>query len=74
MKRKYLAMAFFIAAVPFASAQTQSEHETPLCEAARTNLVVELVYDADASKGCLPRALSEQNWLRRAGHALSLGG
>ena len=57
MKRKYLAMAFFVAAVPFASAQTQSEHETPLCEAARTNLVVELVYDADASKGCLPRVV-----------------
>ena len=35
----------------------QSDHETLLCEAAETNRVVELVYDEDASKGCLPRLI-----------------
>ena len=33
----------------------QSVHEAPLCEAAKSNRVVELVYDKDTSKGCLPR-------------------
>lgn len=37
------------------SAQAQSAHEAPLCEAAKTNRVVEIVYDKDVSKGCLPR-------------------
>ena len=35
--------------------QAQSTHEATLCEAAKTGRVVELVYDKDASKGCLPR-------------------
>jgi len=38
-------------------AHAQSEFEGPLCEAAKTNGVVELVYDKDASKGCLPRII-----------------
>jgi len=33
----------------------QSEFEGPLCEAAETGQVIELVYDKDVSKGCLPR-------------------
>ena len=37
------------------AAIAQSDHETLLCEAARENRVVELVYDKDVSKGCLPR-------------------
>ncbi|MEP1442373.1 MAG: WYL domain-containing protein [Hyphomicrobiales bacterium] len=37
------------------SAQAQSTHKAPLCEAAKTNQVVEIVYDKDVSKGCLPR-------------------
>ena len=37
------------------SAQAQSGHEALLCEAAKTNRVVEIVYDKDVSKGCLPR-------------------
>ena len=37
--------------------QSQSENEKPLCEAAKTNRVIELVYDQDASKGCLPRLI-----------------
>ncbi|MGB7335188.1 MAG: WYL domain-containing protein [Salaquimonas sp.] len=39
----------------FSSAQAQSEYETALCEAAKTNRMIELVYDKDISKGCLPR-------------------
>ena len=39
------------------SAQSQSKHETPLCEAAKTYRVIELVYDKDESKGCLPRLI-----------------
>ncbi|MEP0564949.1 MAG: WYL domain-containing protein [Paracoccaceae bacterium] len=34
--------------------QAQSEYET-LCEAAKTGQTVEIVYDKDVSKGCLPR-------------------
>ena len=37
--------------------QAQSEHEAPLCEAAKSNQVVEIVYDKDESKGCLPRVV-----------------
>lgn len=37
------------------AAQAQSEFEAPLCEAAKTNRVIELVYDKDESKGCAPR-------------------
>ena len=37
------------------SAQAQSKHEALLCEAAKKGQVVEIVYDKDASKGCLPR-------------------
>lgn len=36
-------------------AQAQSDIESLLCEAAETNRIVELVYDEDVSKGCLPR-------------------
>lgn len=35
----------------------QSEQQELLCEAAQTNRVVELVYDKDESKGCLPRLI-----------------
>lgn len=37
------------------SAYAQSELEAQLCAAAEANSVVELVYDKDASKECLPR-------------------
>lgn len=37
------------------SALGQSKFEAPLCEAAQTGRVVEIVYDKDASKGCAPR-------------------
>ncbi len=35
--------------------QAQSPHEAPLCEAAKTGRVIELIYDKDISKGCEPR-------------------
>ena len=48
----YSSVAILVAS---ASAQAQSPHEAPLCEAAKTNGKIELVYDKDASKGCEPR-------------------
>ena len=38
-------------------ALAQPEIQTPLCEAAKTNGVIEMVYDKDVSKGCLPRLI-----------------
>lgn len=35
----------------------QSKYETQLCEAAKENRVVEIVYEGDAEKGCIPRLL-----------------
>ncbi|MEJ6709144.1 MAG: hypothetical protein QNK92_10165 [Amylibacter sp.] len=35
----------------------QAENEALLCEAAKTGRVIELVYDKDVSKGCLPHIL-----------------
>lgn len=35
----------------------QTEFEAELCEAAEAGRVIELVYDKDASKDCLPRRL-----------------
>ena len=55
MKQIHLAMAVLVGIAQSLPAQAQSEFEAPLCEAAKTNRVVEIVYDKDASKGCLPR-------------------
>lgn len=49
------ATALFVAIAFISPAQAQSEFEAPLCEAAQTNQVVEIVYDKDVSKGCEPR-------------------
>jgi len=46
-----------VAIAPFSPVHAQSEYETMLCEAAEAGRVVEIVYDQDASKGCLPRLL-----------------
>jgi predicted DNA-binding transcriptional regulator YafY len=55
MKSCHVSAAVF-APIAFASfAQAQSINEAPLCEAATENRVVEIVYDKDASKGCLAR-------------------
>lgn len=55
MKFGHIEIALVITIAFSASAQAQSAHETLLCEAAKTNRVVEIVYDKDVSKGCLPR-------------------
>ena len=53
MKRA-IVTTVFAAALAF-PAFGQSEFEGPLCEAAQSGGVVELVYDKDASKGCAAR-------------------
>lgn len=55
MKLCYIILSIVITFTLFSTAQAQSDHEAPLCEAAKTNRTVELVYDKDVSKGCLPR-------------------
>jgi len=55
MLRTHMAIASLIGILASPAAMAQSEHEATLCEAATTGRVVALVYDADVSKGCLPR-------------------
>ncbi|MGI9391848.1 MAG: WYL domain-containing protein [Boseongicola sp.] len=55
MKRSNIAMILLASVALFSPAQAQSVYEAPLCEAAKTNRVVEIVYNEDVSKGCLPR-------------------
>ena len=55
MKLRHLAMTLLVTATIFSPAWAQSEHEALLCEAAKESRVVELIYDEDVSKGCLPR-------------------
>ena len=55
MKLGRVEIAFVFTFALCLSAQAQSIHEAPLCEAAKTNRVVQMVYDKDISKGCLPR-------------------
>ncbi len=57
MKLVHIKIALVVTFALFSSAQAQSVREAPLCEAAKTNRVVEIVYDKDVSKGCLPRLL-----------------
>ncbi|MEM8861562.1 MAG: WYL domain-containing protein [Chloroflexota bacterium] len=37
------------------NALAQSSFEEPLCIAAKENRVIELIYEGDAAKGCIPR-------------------
>ena len=39
------------------SATAQEKFETELCEAAKTNRAIKMVYDKDASKSCAPRLI-----------------
>ncbi len=55
MKLIQIAIATLATAALCSPVLAQSKHEAPLCEAAKTNRVVEIIYDKDASKGCLPR-------------------
>lgn len=57
MKLNHTIMAMLISIAHFSPVQAQSVHEAPLCEAAKTNRTVEMVYDKDVSKGCLPRII-----------------
>ena len=57
MKMMHLIPVLFIATSFLSTANAQSEFEPALCEAAKTNRTIELVYDQDASKGCLPRLI-----------------
>ena len=55
MKFSHLKDTLIVLFALSSSALAQSAHEAPHCEAAKTNRVVEIVYDKDVSKGCLPR-------------------
>ena len=59
MKFTYIstAITFMIIQILPLQAQTlaQEKLESQLCEAAKTNLSIEMIYDKDVSKGCLPR-------------------
>ncbi len=54
---KRIALGLVLLAGLAAPVGAQSETETLLCDAAKTNRMVELVYDKDVSKGCKPRLL-----------------
>jgi len=54
---KYGQLALLIGFVQVSPALAQSDIEGPLCEAAKTGRVIEMVYDKDASKGCDPRLI-----------------
>lgn len=54
--KPYSAMPILLSFATYvAPAMAQSDIETSLCEAAKTSRTIELVYDKDKSKGCLPR-------------------
>lgn len=55
MKRVYQTLLATLALSSVAVAQDKQDIEKTLCEAAKDNRVVELVYDQDESKGCEPR-------------------
>ncbi len=57
MKLSHRVVGLLVAMAPFSPVHAQSEIETLLCEAAEAGRVIEIVYDKDASKGCLPRLL-----------------
>jgi hypothetical protein len=57
MKLNHIAITMLIITTLFSSAQAKSKHEAQLCEAAKTNRTIEMVYDKDVSKGCLPRLI-----------------
>jgi len=55
MKLSLATAALVLAISPMSPLLAQPELETLLCEAAETGAVIEIVYDEDESKGCLPR-------------------
>ena len=57
MKFMQTGLAFFATMALVFPAEAQTDYEAALCEAAETGRVVELVYDEDESKGCVPRSV-----------------
>lgn len=57
MKTMICTFALAVSIAFCSSAQAQTEHEALLCEAAETGRVVEVVYDGDEEKSCLPRLI-----------------
>lgn len=57
MKRLFMPSVALAITGMVTPAMGQTEFETVLCEAAEAGRVIELVYDKDESKGCLPRLL-----------------
>lgn len=55
MKLNNIVLTLLIGFLPISHAQAQSEYQDVLCVAAKEGRVVELVYDNDASKNCIPR-------------------
>lgn len=55
MKLIRLSVTILAAVALWLTAHAQSKYETRLCEAAKSSRTIELVYDKDARKGCLPR-------------------
>ena len=55
MNIKHISILFFVSAAFVSTANAKSKYEAELCDAAKTGRTIELVYDQDAKKGCLPR-------------------
>jgi hypothetical protein len=55
MKLNHLTVTIITTIALFSAAHAQSRHETQLCDAAKSGRTIELIYDKDVSKGCLPR-------------------
>jgi len=55
MRLVRLTMTMLMTIALFSSAHAQSKYQATLCEAAKSSRTVELIYDKDSSKGCLPR-------------------
>ena len=55
MNLNHLTATGLLTVALLSTAHAQSKHEPLLCEAAEDRRSIELVYDRDVSKGCLPR-------------------
>ena len=65
MNLKIFTLTIIFIYAMFSITNAQSKHETLLCPAAKSSHSIELVYDRDVSKGCLPRLVDV--------HQLALG-
>lgn len=62
---KNMTLAILLSFVFSKSVHAQSKSESLLCQAAKSSRSIELIYDRDVSKGCLPRLVDV--------HQLALG-